>query len=99
MTCYLESPRGDSNLVLAGPKLSWRELTNRGTESFMESVLRLGTCEVKISKLQIKPNTPFTSSEARRGGLTGVSGQRPEQGAAAKFQRSATWAQGPYPAQ
>jgi len=32
--------------------------------------------------------------------LTGVSGQRPEQGAAAKFfAQHKTWAQGPYPAQ
>ncbi len=42
------------------------------------------------------------SSEARHGyrWLTGVSGQRPEQGADAKFfATQKTWAQGPYPAQ
>ena len=47
-------------------------------------------------------NTPdiVESSEARHGGLHGVSGLRPEQGAAAKFfAQQKTWAQGPYPAQ
>jgi hypothetical protein len=47
-------------------------------------------------------NTPDIdeSSAARHGGLTGVSGQRPEQGADAKFfATQKTWAQGPYPAQ
>jgi len=40
------------------------------------------------------------SSGARHGCLTGVSGQRPEQGAAANFfAQHKTWAQGPYPAQ
>jgi len=40
------------------------------------------------------------SSAARHDGLTGVSGQRPEQGADAKFfATQKTWAQGPYPAQ
>jgi hypothetical protein len=40
------------------------------------------------------------SSEARRVCLTGVSGQRPEQGADATFlAQQKTWAQGPYPVQ
>ena len=46
--------------------------------------------------------TPYIygSSEARRGDITKVSGQRPEQGADAKFfAKQKTWAQGPYPAQ
>jgi hypothetical protein len=43
---------------------------------------------------------PPKSSEARRRHLFGVSGQRPEQGAAATFfAQHKTWAQGPYPAQ
>ena len=42
---------------------------------------------------------PPKSSEARRRHLFEVSGQRPEQGAAAKFfAKQKTWAQGPYPA-
>ena len=47
-------------------------------------------------------NTPdiYASSEARRGEITRVSGQRPEQGADATFlAQQKTWAQGPYPAQ
>ena len=47
-------------------------------------------------------NTPdiYASSEARRGDITRVSGQRPEQGADAKFfATQKAWAQGPYPAQ
>jgi hypothetical protein len=47
-------------------------------------------------------NTPdiYASSEARRGEITRVSGQRPEQGADAKFfAQQKAWAQGPYPAQ
>ena len=47
-------------------------------------------------------NTPdiYASSEARRGDMTRVSGQRPEQGAdAVFFAQQKTWAQGPYPAQ
>ena len=46
--------------------------------------------------------TPYIygSSEARRGDMTRVSGQRPEQGAdAVFFAQQKTWAQGPYPAQ
>jgi hypothetical protein len=39
-------------------------------------------------------------NQARYGGLSGVSGPRPEQGADAKFFAAhKTWAQGPYPAQ
>jgi len=47
-------------------------------------------------------NTPviYASSEARRGDITRVSGQRPEQGADAQFfAQQKAWAQGPYPAQ
>ena len=46
-------------------------------------------------------NSPdiYASSEARRGDITRVSGQRPEQGVDAKFfATQKTWAQGPYPA-
>jgi len=59
---------------------------------------------VVLANDRIVCNTPGKdeSSEARHANrwLTGVSGYRPEQGAAAKFYaQQKTWAQGPYPAQ